>query len=114
MLKVTTLGEHIVTFPRGGKIDPAYPSKLTAIAKAGWSHEQHSTSFKENQQHMNAIERTHAEHPVTQLRWSLSHVFELGHEGDLSAIERLKSMGMGVRVQNQAVPDAGFEGPLED
>lgn len=98
--KVTALGEHIVTFPRDGEVNPAYTSKIQAIAAQGWSHEQHSTSVMENRQHIDAIEFVHKTQPIDQLRWSLAHVFELGHEDDLSSVNRLKAMGMGLRLQN--------------
>ena len=39
--------------------------------------------------------------PITELRWSLAHVFEMGKDNDLTHVNTLKSMGMGVRVQNQ-------------
>jgi len=99
-LKVTAMGEHIVSFPRDGQVNSAYASKVRQIAMQGWSHEQHSTSFMENRQHIDAIESVHADHPITELRWSLTHVFEIGHNGDLSAVNRLKLMGMGLRLQN--------------
>ena len=98
--KITALGEHIVSFPRDGKVNPAYTSKIKAIAAQGWSHEQHSTSAMENKQHIEAIELIHETQPIDQLRWSLAHVFELGHEGDLSTVNKLKAMGMGLRLQN--------------
>ncbi len=101
MLRVVALGEHVVTFPRDGVVNPAYGAKLRGIAASGWPHEQHSTSDAENRQHIAAIEAAHAESPIMDLRWSLTHVFELRQGGDLSLIERLTAMGMGVRVQNQ-------------
>jgi len=99
-LRTTSLGEHIVSFPQNGQVDPAYGAKIEKIALKGWSHEQHSTSNMENQQHIDAIVAVHAKYPITDLRWSLAHIFELGKDGDLVSINKLKSMGMGVRVQN--------------
>ena len=109
-LKVTALGEHIVSFPRDGQVDSAYTSKVNKIAMTGWSHEQHSASFMENQQHIDAIESAHADYPITELRWSLSHVFEIGHDDDLTTVNKLKSMGMGLRLQNHgySVPTDTF------
>lgn len=99
-LRITAMGEHIVSFPREGKVNPVYQSKIEKIAAKGWSHEQHSTSAAENNQHLAAIESIHALYPINDLRWSLAHVFELGHDSDLSAINSLKKMGIGLRVQN--------------
>ncbi len=109
MLRLSAVGEHIVTFPRDGVVNPAYGAKVRAIALAGWSHEQHSTSHDENRQHLQAIEDAHAVTPITDLRWSLTHVFELGH-GDLDLVARMQELGMGVRVQNQGytIPTDGF------
>lgn len=101
MFKVVALGEHVVSFPSRGKVSPAYRSKALAMASAGWSHEQHSTSHRENLQHIDAIESAHKAHPISRLRWSLAHAMDLGRDGDLSQIKRLKAMGMGVRLQNQ-------------
>lgn len=110
MLRLSAVGEHIVTFPRDGVVNPAYGAKVRAIARAGWSHEQHSTSHDENRQHLRAIEDVHAVTPITDLRWSLTHVFELGHGGDLDLVTRMQELGMGVRVQNQGytMPTDGF------
>ncbi len=101
MFRITALGEHVVTFPREGIVNPAYASKVQEIAQHGWSHEQHSVSFEENKQHIAAIGTVHAKFPITDLRWSLAHVFEMGKDGDLTHLNHLKSLGMGVRVQNQ-------------
>ena len=101
MFRITALGEHVVTFPREGIVNPAYASKVQKIAQHGWSHEQHSVSFEENKQHIAAIGTVHAKFPITDLRWSLAHVFEMGKDGDLTHLNHLKSLGMGVRVQNQ-------------
>jgi len=102
MLRVTALGEHVVTFPKDGVVNPVYASKVQTIAQHGWPHEQHSVSFEENEQHISGIESVHAKFPISDLRWSLAHVFEMGKDSDLTHLNRLKAMGMGVRVQNQA------------
>ncbi len=112
MLRVVALGEHVVTFPRDGVVSPAYAAKAKVMARGGWPHEQHSTSFEENRQHLEAIEAAHRESPITDLRWSLTHVFELGAGGDRTYFNRLKAMGMGVRVQNHAYSMATDEFPL--
>jgi predicted amidohydrolase YtcJ len=101
MLRMTAMGEHIVTFPRDGKISPAYPAKVLAIAKKGWPHEQHSVSEVENAQHFAAMKSAHERYPINQLRWSLAHVFELGHPNSSIKLEELASMGMGLKLQTQ-------------
>ncbi len=102
MLRFTGTGEHVVTFPRDGEVNPAYESKIAVAAALGWSHEQHSVSNSENLQHLQMIANVHAERPIDELRWSLSHVFELGTPGTEDLVQMIKSMQMGVRVQGQA------------
>ena len=110
MLRTTALGEHVVTFPTGGMVNSAYGSKVRAIAQHGWTHEQHSVSFPENEQHIRAIEEANELFSIDELRWSLAHVFEMGYQGSMDHINRLKDMGMRLRVQNQgySLPTDGF------
>lgn len=107
MFKVVALGEHVVSFPSRGKISPAYRSKVKAIASAGWTHEQHSMSHRENLQHIDAIESAQKVHPISELRWSLAHAMDLGRGGDLSQVKRLQAMGMGVKLQSQGYHFSG-------
>lgn len=102
MLRITGTGEHVVTFPREGKVNPAYLQKVQKLAQDAWSHEQHSVSHAENMQHLAAIEAVQKKYSINELRWSLAHVFELGMTGTEELLERLKSMKMGLRLQNQA------------
>jgi len=110
MLKTVAMGEHVVAFPRRGEVSDAYPAKAMAIAAAGWPHEQHSASIRENRQHLAGIEAADAKHSIEGLRWSLAHVFELGAEEDQALLERVKSLGMGLRLQNHGytVRTGGF------
>jgi predicted amidohydrolase YtcJ len=101
MLKYTTVGEHIVSFPIDGNVNSAYESKALKAAKDGWPHEQHSVSYVENVQHLRAIKQIHASYPISDLRWSLAHVFEIGGLDTTKVlIEDLIDMKMGLKVQN--------------
>jgi len=112
-LKIVSMGEHVTAFPKDGKISLAYTEAVELIARAGWSHEQHSTSFSENEQHIAAIEAANAKYPIAGLRWTLSHVFELGaNKKSMRHVEQLKAIGMGVRVQNHAYTAATDKFPL--
>jgi predicted amidohydrolase YtcJ len=102
MLKTSGLGEHIVTFPREGKVNAAYEGKVGEIARRGWTHEQHSVSDAENVQHFDAMKAAHAKYPITGLRWSLAHVFELGDLNSKINLDELVDMGMGLKLQSQA------------
>jgi predicted amidohydrolase YtcJ len=100
MIKYWTVGEHIVTFPMNGKVNPVYLDKVTKVAKDGWTHEQHSVNFEENKQHLAAIKQANEKYPIENLRWTLSHVFELGNPKTLDMIVDVKRLKMGLRVQN--------------
>lgn len=100
MLKYWTVGEHIVSFPRDGKVNNMYQNKAMKAAKDGWTHEQHSVSFDENKQHLEAIKKVNATNSVENLRWALSHVFELGAKETDHLIVDLMSLKMGLKVQN--------------
>lgn len=100
MLKYSGTGEHIVSFPVNGQVNPLYKSKIKQTATLGWSHEQHSVSNAENIQHLKMISAIDKNQSIKDLRWSLSHVFELGSPGTESSIELIKSLSMGLRVQN--------------
>jgi len=71
MLRITALGEHVVTFPKDGVVNPAYASKVRTIAENGWPHEQHSVSFEENKQHIAAIRTVHAKFPIPRSAMNL-------------------------------------------
>jgi len=102
MLKYTTVGEHIVSFPMDGHVNEAYEAKATKAAIDGWPHEQHSVSYDENIQHMKAIKSIHEKYPIGDLRWSLAHVFEMGIDTTKEMIADLKAMNMGLKLQNHA------------
>ncbi len=102
MLKYSGTGEHIVSFPINGQVNSLYSEKIKNVADHGWSHEQHSVSYDENKQHLGMIAALHQAKSIKDLRWSLSHVFELGSPGTEALLRDIKAMNMGVRVQNQA------------
>lgn len=102
MLKATAFGEHIVTFPRDGVVSEVYDDKVRQIAARGWTHEQHSVSEVENLQHFAGISAAHAQHPISGLRWSLAHVFELGDPRSKFDLDALADMDMGLKLQSQA------------
>lgn len=100
MVKYWTAGEHIVSFPMDGKVNPLYLGKVKKVAQKGWTHEQHSVNYEENIQHLTAIKKVNEQYDIQKLRWSLSHVFELGHPKTLELVKDLKELHMGLKVQN--------------
>ena len=100
MVKIWTMGEHVVSFPRNGKVKDNYYSKILKIALDGWTHEQHSANLSENKQHLDAIERVNSEVNISELRWSLAHVFELGESGTEDLLQKILDLDLGLKVQN--------------
>jgi len=91
MLRVVGVGEHLVSNPR----NPAFVQATRLAAQRGWPVEVHSSSPAENQAHIAAFEAAHEVAPITDLRWSLTHVQQI--TADIA--QRLKALGGGVTVQ---------------
>ena len=83
-LKTGGIGEFI-----GGGLDG-----LRAIAKAGWRGEDHALNLAGLTTLIANRETVHAEIPITQLRWIISHIPNLTAE----LANRMHAMGMGVLV----------------
>jgi predicted amidohydrolase YtcJ len=91
MLRVVGVGEHLVSNPR----NPAFAQAARLAAERGWTVEAHSSSPADNKAHIDAYEAAHEAAPITDLRWSLTHVQQITTE----IAERLKALGAGVTVQ---------------
>ncbi|HWL77760.1 amidohydrolase [Microbacterium sp.] len=97
MLRSGGIGEFTVrgfgagSVPIGG---PVWLAGAKAVAQAGWRNENHSLSATDIEQIVSGWEAVHAEVPIDGLRWVVSHVPNItaGH------VERLKAMGVGVKV----------------
>jgi len=73
----------------GGGIDG-----LRAIARAGWRGEDHALNLAGATRLIELREQVHAETPITDLRWILSHIPAFPRE----LADRAHAMGMGVLV----------------
>jgi len=91
MLRVVGVGEHLVSSPS----NPAFGQATKLAALAGWAVEEHSGSPAENQAHIAAFEAANELAPITDLRWSLTHVQQITAD----VAERLNALGAGVTVQ---------------
>jgi predicted amidohydrolase YtcJ len=92
VFRVAGFGERI------GGMDPMSPQfepTARAIAKAGWTLQQHSISIKENDFHLAAFESIAREHPLAKLRWSIIHLQNI----DEPRLQRLKALGAGASAQ---------------
>lgn len=67
---------------------------LRAIAKAGWRGEDHALNLNGVTQLIKDRETVHAEIPLTNLRWIISHIPDF----PLDLANRMDAMGMGVLV----------------
>jgi len=76
------------------------------VAKAGWPLSQHTIREDEIERYLRIMERVAQVEPLDGLRWSLEHIFEITPE----QIERLKSIGVSVRVQDHDVLRNGSTG----
>ena len=93
MYKVVRFGEQVIA---GGATDPEVEDVYQRIADAGWALSQHTIREEEIERYLKIMERVAAKTPVSSLRWTLEHVFEITPV----QIERLKKIGVGVRVQD--------------
>ena len=93
MYKVVRFGEQVIA---GGATDPEVEDVYQRIADAGWALSQHTIREEEIERYLRIMERVAAKTPVSSLRWTLEHVFEITP----AQIERLKKIGVGVRVQD--------------
>ena len=91
MLRVVGVGEHLVSSPD----NPAFAQAAELAARGGWPLEIHSSAPADNTLHIEAFEAAHAVAPITDLRWSMTHVQQI--TPDIAG--RLKALGAGVTVQ---------------
>jgi len=91
MLRVVGVGEHLVSNPR----NPAFVQATKLAAQRGWTVEEHSSSPVENKAHIAAFETAHEVAPISDLRWSLTHVQQITED----IAQRLQALGGGVTVQ---------------
>ena len=108
MLRVVGVGEHLVSNPS----NPAFGQATKLAALGGWAVEEHSASPADNQAHIEAYEAANEVAPITDLRWSLTHVQQITPD----IAERLNALGAGVTVQvhryyNRGNLDANQGGP---
>jgi predicted amidohydrolase YtcJ len=93
MYKAVRFGEQVIA---RGATDAEVLEVYRRIAKAGWALSQHTIRHDEIERYIKIMEQVAAETPVSSLRWTLEHVFEITPD----QIERLKRIGVGVRVQD--------------
>jgi hypothetical protein len=93
MFKAVRFGEQVIA---GGATDDEVLAVYQRIADAGWALSQHTIREDEIERYIRIMEQVAAKTPVRSLRWTLEHVFEITPV----QIERLKAIGVAVRVQD--------------
>ena len=93
MYKVVRFGEQVIA---GGATDQEVLDVYQRVADAGWALSQHTIREEEIERYLKIMEQVAAKTPLSSLRWTLEHVFEITP----AQIERLKKIGVGVRVQD--------------
>ncbi len=76
------------------------------VARAGWPLSQHTIWEDEIERYLSIMERVAAQLPIADLRWTLEHIFEITPDH----IDRLKAIGVSVRVQDHDILRNGSTG----
>jgi predicted amidohydrolase YtcJ len=93
MYKAVRLGERVIA--DDATDDEVFEVYLRA-AQGGWPLSQHTIREDEIERYIRIMERVAERTPLSQLRWTLEHVFEITP----AQIERLLAIGVAVRVQD--------------
>jgi predicted amidohydrolase YtcJ len=93
MYRAVRLGERVIA-------DDATDEEVFEVylraARAHWPLSQHTIREDEIERYLRIMERVAERAPLAGLRWTLEHVFEITPD----QIERLKAIGVSVRVQD--------------
>ena len=69
---------------------------LAAAAEGGWSAQTHSSQPDTIDTLLDVVEDVNAEHPMRQLRWTITHADLIGRE----QVERLRDLGMTLQMRS--------------
>lgn len=97
MMRSGGIGEFTVNGFGGGAVaigGEIWIAGAKAVARAGWRNENHSLSANDIAQIVAGWEAVHAEVPISDLRWVVSHVPNITADH----VSRLKAMGVGLKV----------------
>ncbi len=108
MVRVQQVAENVVVmgdFFGRVPIPSNYDEAARVIAKYGWSYQQHSIPVEEVRNYLTIWEEVNKEYPFGELRWSLTHIFDIGTD----ELDRLHALGAGAALESHKytthVPD---------
>ncbi len=93
MYRAVRFGEQVIAY---SATDAEVLEVYQRVAKAGWALSQHTIRHEEIERYLEIMEQVNSTTPLHDLRWTLEHVFEITPD----QVERLKRIGVGVRVQD--------------
>ena len=98
MYRIIGVGEFIVATDTGGRapLPDSYLAAASLVAENGVSYHQHSIPIEEAKRFMDVWQAVNEEHPITGLRWQLTHVFDM----DVEAMDRLQALGGGLAIES--------------
>ena len=101
MVRTAGVGEHIVDWPLEGAVPlgEEYYQSVRLLAQRGWQLMEHSFNEPNHVARADVWERVNREFPITNLRWSIDHVNTI----EPSTIERMKTLGVGIRAHGYRV-----------
>lgn len=98
MYRVVGVGEFIIRTDTSGRapFPEDYPDAASLVAENGISYQQHSIPVEEAKRFLDVWEDVNKEHPITGLRWQLTHVLNM----DVEAMDRLQALGGGLAIES--------------
>ncbi len=114
MYRIVGVGEFIIRTATSGRapLPDDYQDAASLVAEAGVSYHQHSIPVDEAKRFLDVWEAVNKEHPITGLRWQLTHVLDM----DVEAMDRLQALGGGLAIEShlysmaRAAPGGGARG----
>jgi len=102
MFRLLGFGERI-----GARDGSTFEPVARVIAQHGWKIQQHAGTVEEANAFIAAMQSIDPDHPIDGLRWQLLHNFAI----TFSQLQALKTLGVGVDVENQRYLSTTSGGP---
>ena len=98
MYRLVGVGEFIIRTETSGRapLPDNYAEAAALVAENGLNYHQHSIPVDEAKRFLDVWETVNSEHPITGLRWQLTHVLDM----DVEAMDRLEALGGGLAIES--------------